>query len=64
MFLKESTFKAKKKLIQLKDIIVFSGIFLARLRRKTKCYTKALYMLIYSVKLLMVKWNKNLSILF
>ncbi|CEG13957.1 conserved hypothetical protein [groundwater metagenome] len=38
--------------------------FLARLRRKTKCYTKALCMLVYSVKLLMVKWNKNLSILF
>ena len=37
--------------------------FLARLRRKTKCYTKAKYMLIHSVKLLMFKWNNNLSIL-
>jgi insertion element IS1 protein InsB len=38
--------------------------FLARLRRKTKCYTKAKYMLIYSVKLLMFKWNNELAILF
>lgn len=37
--------------------------FLARLRRRTKCYTKALYMLIYSVKLLMLKWNNALAIL-
>ena len=34
--------------------------FLARLRRKTKCYTKSLEMLIYSVKLLMeYRNNKN-----
>lgn len=37
--------------------------FLARLRRKTKCYMKAVYMLILSVKLLMFKWNNDLSIL-
>ena len=37
--------------------------FLARLRRRTKCYTKAVYMLIISVKLLMCKWNNDLSIL-
>ena len=37
--------------------------FLARLRRKTKCYTKAKYMLVHSVKLLMFKWNNELSIL-
>ena len=37
--------------------------FLARLRRKTKCYTKAAYMLILSVKLLMCKWNNDLAIL-
>ncbi|MBL7104022.1 MAG: IS1 family transposase, partial [Bacteroidales bacterium] len=37
--------------------------FLARLRRKTKCYTKAKYMLVHSVKLLMFKWNNNLAIL-
>jgi insertion element IS1 protein InsB len=38
--------------------------FLARLRRKTKCYTKAKYMLVYSVKLLMMKRNNQLAILF
>jgi len=37
--------------------------FLGRLRRKTKCYTKAKYMLIHSVKLLMFKWNNDLAIL-
>ena len=37
--------------------------FLARLRRKTKCYTKAKYMLVHSVKLLMFKWNNDLAIL-
>jgi len=37
--------------------------FLARLRRKTKCYTKAKYMLIHSVKLLMFKRNNDLAIL-
>ncbi len=31
---------------------------------KTKCYTKAAYMLVHSVKLLMFKWNYDLSILF
>jgi len=38
--------------------------FLARLRRKTKCYTKASYMLVHSVKLLMFKWNNDVSILY
>lgn len=39
-------------------------LFLARLRRKTKCYTKAKYMLVHSVKLLMMKRNNQLAILF
>jgi insertion element IS1 protein InsB len=38
--------------------------FLARMRRKTKCYTKAKYMLVHSVKLLMMKRNNQLTILF
>ncbi|MDW8345354.1 MAG: IS1 family transposase, partial [Bacteroidia bacterium] len=38
--------------------------FLARLRRKTRCYSKVVYMLVYSVKLLVFKWNNDLSILF
>ncbi|MFK8300197.1 IS1 family transposase [Capnocytophaga canimorsus] len=37
--------------------------YLARFRRKTKCYTKQLYMMIYSLKLLMLKLNNQLSIL-
>ena len=35
--------------------------FLARLRRKTKCYSKSKKMLLYSVMLLMLKWNDGLS---
>jgi insertion element IS1 protein InsB len=38
--------------------------FLARLRRKTKCYTKSKYKLVHSVKLLMMKRNNQLAILF
>lgn len=37
--------------------------FLARLRRKTKCYSKSVKMLCLSIKLLMAKWNHDLSIL-
>ena len=37
--------------------------FLARLRRKTKCYSKSLEMLYYSVLLLTTKLNGELSIL-
>lgn len=37
--------------------------FLARLRRKTKCYTKSIEMLTYSILLLMAKWNGELSML-
>ena len=36
--------------------------FLARLRRKSKCYSKCLKMLEHSVRLLMAKWNNQLSI--
>ena len=38
--------------------------FLARLRRKTKCYSKSAAMLKYSLLLLFDKWNRNLSILY
>ena len=37
--------------------------FLARLRRKTKCYSKSEAMLRYSVQLLMAKWNGELKYL-
>ena len=36
--------------------------FLARLRRKTKCYSKCDKMLEYSIRLLMAKRNKELAI--
>ena len=35
--------------------------FLARLRRKTKCYSKSKKMLLCFVILLMLKWNDGLS---
>jgi insertion element IS1 protein InsB len=37
--------------------------FLARLRRKSKCYSKCKKMLEHSVRLLKAHWNENLSIL-
>jgi insertion element IS1 protein InsB len=37
--------------------------FLARMRRKTKCYSKSEMMLNYSLRLWMAKWNGTLSIL-
>jgi IS1 family transposase len=38
--------------------------FLARLRRKSKCYSKSMEMLLYSVTLLMLKRNRNLNTIF
>jgi insertion element IS1 protein InsB len=35
--------------------------FLARMRRKSKCYSKSLEMLKHSVTLLMLKWNQGLE---
>ena len=35
--------------------------FLARLRRKSKCYSKSKDMLKYSIMLLMLKWNGELE---
>lgn len=37
--------------------------FLARFRRKTKCYSKSYQMLYYSLILLFKKWNNQLTIL-
>ena len=37
--------------------------FLARMRRKTKCYSKCIKMLEYSIRLLMAKRNNYLSII-
>ena len=36
--------------------------FLARMRRKSKCYSKCEKMLQYSMRLLMAKWNGELAI--
>ena len=38
--------------------------YLARFRRKTKCYSKAEHMIEKSLNLLMLKLNNELSILF
>ncbi len=38
--------------------------FLARLRRKSKCYSKSMKMLLYSVILLMLKRNRKLDAIF
>ena len=35
--------------------------FLARMRRKSKCYSKSKEMLKHSVTLLMLKWNQGLQ---
>ena len=37
--------------------------YLARFKRKTKCYSKADYMIVASLNLLMMKRNNELSIL-
>ncbi|MCP3659341.1 MAG: IS1 family transposase, partial [Bacteroidetes bacterium] len=37
--------------------------YLARMRRKTKCYSKCVKMLEHSIRLLMLKRNKDLSLL-
>lgn len=37
--------------------------FLARFKRKTKCYSKSVSMIYYSLVLLFKKWNNQLTIL-
>ncbi len=41
----------------------YNSLFRHFLGRKSKCYSKSLLMLEYSIKLLMLKWNKELYIL-
>lgn len=38
--------------------------YLARMRRKSKCYSKSTTMLIYSIMLLMAKWNKEIDAIY
>src|SRR6266446_2678110 len=59
----EKHIKSKKETFTVEGYNSLFRHFLARLRRKTKCYTKAKYMLVYSVKLIMLKWNNQLAIL-
>ena len=59
----EKHVKSKKETYTVEGYNSLFRHFLARLRRKTKCYTKAKYMLVYSIKLLMFKWNNELAIL-
>jgi len=59
----ESHIQSKKETFTVEGYNSLFRHFLARLRRKTKYYTKAKYMLVHSVKLLMVKWNNDLAIL-
>ena len=61
---KEKHIQTKKETFTVEGYNSLFRHFLARLRRKSKCYTKDKNMLIYSVKLLMYKWNNNLTILF
>ena len=61
---KEMLVQSKAKTFTVEGYNSLFRHFLARLRRKTKCYTKAKYMLVHSVKLLMMKRNNQLAILF
>ena len=60
---KEKHIKSKAETYTVEGYNSLFRHFLARLRRKTKCYTKSIKMLKYSVLLLMAKWNGELSIL-
>ncbi|MGB9929616.1 MAG: IS1 family transposase, partial [Methanosarcina sp.] len=53
--------KSKKETYTVEGYNSILRHFLARLRRKTKCYTKSLQMLKYSVILLMKYRNKELT---
>jgi len=60
---KEQHVQTKKETFTVEGYNSLFRHFLARLRRKTKCYSKAKYMLVHSIKLLMFKWNNDLAIL-
>lgn len=55
--------KSKKETFTVEGFNSLFRHFLARLRRRTKCYTKSKMMLIYSVVLLIQFLNKDLAIL-
>ena len=55
--------KSKKETFAVEGYNSLLRHFLARLRRKTTCYSKSKEMLFYSLMLLMEKQNNGLSIL-
>ena len=60
---KERHIQSKKETFTVEGYNSLFRHFLARLRRKSKCYSKSIEMLYFSVLLLMAKWNNELSIL-
>ena len=60
---KERHIQSKKETFTVEGYNSLFRHFLARLRRKTKFYSKSIEMLYYSVLLLMTKWNHRISIL-
>jgi len=61
---KERHIQSKKETFTVEGYNSLFRHFLARLRRKSKCYSKSIEMLYYSVLLLMTKWNNRISILY
>lgn len=60
---KEQLVQSKKETYTVESHNGLYRHYLARFRRKTKCYTKSLEMLKISIKLLIAKQNNQLSIL-
>ncbi|MFT4967064.1 MAG: insertion element IS1 protein InsB, partial [Candidatus Deianiraeaceae bacterium] len=60
---KEKHIKSKEETFTVEGYNSLFRHFLARMRRKSKCYSKCVIMLEYSLRLLMLKWNNELSIL-
>lgn len=55
--------QSKKETYTVEGFNSFPRHFLARMRRRTKCYTKSQEMLEHSLRLLMAHRNQELSIL-
>lgn len=61
---KEKHIKSKAETYTIEGYNSLLRHFLARLRRKSKCFSKSIEMLKYSLLLLIEKLNNNLSIQF
>lgn len=59
----EMHIQSKKETFTVEGFNSLFRHFLARLRRKSKCYSKSKEMLYFLVLLLMAKWNNKISIL-